>query len=83
MSARRMRRDAARRAIRAARRAARASGCTCHADVEIRNSDSLQSELPHVDIAHDPCCALLRAVEGPGPARRLQLVVDLDPDAAA
>ena len=68
-----------RRAPRHPRRQPRreGSGCTCHANMETRNSDSLSpgcrtSQSPR------PVCALLRAVEGPGPGGA-ELVVDVEP----
>ena len=80
MSARRLRREQARRAIRAAGRAARASGCTCDADVAIRPG---AGPFPHVDVAHYPHCALLRSRDTATGGGFRQLVVALEPDDAA
>jgi hypothetical protein len=72
VSARKLRRDRARRAEKAARAAARAAGCTCRPDVERWHH---AGRVDSITLAHDAHCALLRAYEGPSPADRTQLVV--------
>ena len=78
MSARQLRREQARRAIRTAKRAARAQGCTCQLEVTVR-----PRTLAHVDVAHDAWCALLRSRDTAHGGGFSQLVVVLDAGGAS
>ena len=73
MSARRLRREHARRALRAAKRAARAQGCTCDVDATVR-----AGTIARVDLQHDAWCALLRSRDTATGGGLRQLIVDLD-----
>ena len=63
-----MRRDQARRAIRAARRAAKLTGCACSPDIVARSPVD-------VVVSHDNDCPLLRSRETAGVEDFTQILV--------
>jgi hypothetical protein len=64
MSARAIKREQARKAVRDARKCAKQRGCTCQPEIcVVETGRRYPRHL--VDLCHDEHCLLMRAVEGP------------------